>query len=117
MAEHIAKSTITLETFIGRIAAESIPRIAGTAIFFTGRLEHTPPTLQQFLHRTGVLHQDIVLTTVLIEPVPKVDAESRIEISPHEAGFTRLVIRYGYMQGINIPVSYTHLTLPTSDLV
>ena len=103
VAEHIAKSTITLETFIGRIAAESIPRIAGTAIFFTGRLEHTPPTLQQFLHRTGVLHQDIVLTTVLIEPVPKVDAESRIEISPHEAGFTRLVIRYGYMQGINIP--------------
>ncbi len=103
VSQLIAKTTTNLETFIGRISAESISRVAGVAVFFTGRLGDSPPALQQFVRRTGILHETVILTTVIIEPVPKVDSKERIEITRHDAGFIRLVLRYGYMQGTNIP--------------
>jgi KUP system potassium uptake protein len=103
VSELVAKTTTSLETFIGRINAENISRVSGEAVFFTGRLEDTPPALQQFVQRTGVLHETVILTTVMIEPVPKVDRNERIEITRYDAGFIRLVLHYGFMQGTNVP--------------
>jgi KUP system potassium uptake protein len=99
----VSKTTTDLKTFVGRMSAESISRVAGVAVFFTGQLEHVPLALQQFVHRTGVLHETVILTTVIIEPVPKVYPSERIEIIRHDAGFIRLVLHYGYMQGTIIP--------------
>ena len=39
----------------------------------------------------------------MIEPVPKVDRNERIEITRYDAGFIRLVLHYGFMQGTNVP--------------
>ena len=103
LAEQIEKTTVTLETFIGRLEGEQVPRIPGTAIFFTGRLEETPPALGKLVQHTGVLHERVILVSVVIEPVPKVDRESRIELKALDAGFYRVVLRYGFMQSPNIP--------------
>lgn len=103
LAEQIAKTTSNLETFIGRVTAERVSRVPGVAVFFTGRLEQTPPALQKLVRHTGVLHEKAILATVVIEPVPKVDHEERIELTTLDAGFYRLVLRYGFMQTPNIP--------------
>jgi KUP system potassium uptake protein len=103
LAEQIAGATPSLETFIGRVTGENIPRVPGVAVFFTGRLEQTPPALQKLVRHTGVLHEKVIVTTVVIEPVPKTDREERIELTALDAGFYRLVLRYGFMQGPNIP--------------
>jgi len=103
VAQQLNKSSTDLETFIGKVAAESVHRSSGVAVFLTRQLEQTPTALSQFLHRTGVLHQTVILITVIIETVPKVMSDDRIEISRHEHGFVHLLLHYGYMQGINIP--------------
>lgn len=73
------------------------------AVFFTGRSEQTPPSLQQLVERTHVLYKRVVLLTVVIEPVPRINADERIEMKGLGEGFYRLVLRYGFMQGPNIP--------------
>lgn len=103
LAERIAETASTLETFIGRVEAERIPRIPGTGVFFTGRLEQTPPALQQLVRHTGVLYERVIILTVVIEPQPKTDPEERIEIKDLGAGFHRVVLHYGFMQRPNIP--------------
>ncbi len=103
LAELIANTTPKLETFIGRVTGEQIPRIPGTAVFFTGRREQTPPSLQQLVERTEVLYKRVVLVTVVIEPVPTISGDERIEMKELGEGFYRLVLRYGFMQGPNIP--------------
>ncbi|MEP6970450.1 MAG: KUP/HAK/KT family potassium transporter, partial [Betaproteobacteria bacterium] len=103
LAQQIAANTSSLEQFIGRISNEHLPRIPGVAVFFTGRLEQTPPALQQLTRHTGVLHEQVILLSVVIEPVPKVDQDERIELTELEAGFCRVVLRYGFMQGPNVP--------------
>ena len=103
VSQQIAKRTTDLQTFIGQMSAQALPRASGVGVFFTGRLEQVPLALQQFVRRTGVLHQTIVLTTVVIEPVSKVSTDERFEITQYEDGFVRLILHYGFMQGVNIP--------------
>ncbi len=72
LAEQIAARPPRSETFIGRLTGEGIPRVPGTAVFFTGRLEQTPPALLQLVRHTGVVYERVILVTVVIEQVPKV---------------------------------------------
>jgi len=103
LAEQVANTTTALETFLGRITGENIQRVPGTVVFFTGRLEQTPPALQQLVRHTGVLYERVILATVIIEQVPKVTQENRLELKELGQGFYRVVLRYGFMQGPNIP--------------
>jgi len=103
LADHIAHLTPKIDTFIGRLTAENVPRIPGEAVFFTGRLEQTPPALQKLVRHTGGVHKKVVLVTVIVEPVPKTEPEERIELTMLDDGFYRLVLRYGFMQGPNVP--------------
>jgi KUP system potassium uptake protein len=103
LAREIAATTPTLESFMGRIRKEQVPRVPGIAVFFTGRLEQTPPALQQLARHAGVLHEKIILLTVVVEPVPKIDVNERVELTELDLGFCRVVLRYGFMQGPNIP--------------
>ncbi|MEO8858933.1 MAG: KUP/HAK/KT family potassium transporter, partial [Burkholderiaceae bacterium] len=103
LAEQIAKSAPTVDTFIARIASERLPRVPGIAVYFTGRLEQTPPALQQMARHTGVLHERVILLTVVIEPVAKTEMSERLELTELAGGFCRVVLRYGFMQGPNVP--------------
>jgi KUP system potassium uptake protein len=115
LSETIAHMTPRIDTFIGRLSAEEVPRIPGAAVFFTGRLEQTPPALQKLVRHTGVVHEKVVLVTVIIEPVPKTESHERIELTMLDDGFFRLLLRYGFMQGPNIPsdlAACNELSLP-----
>jgi KUP system potassium uptake protein len=103
LTEQIANTTTNLETFIGRVKAEQIPRIPGTAVFITGRLEPTPPSLQQLVRHTGVMYERVILMTVVIEPMPTVNLDERIELEAFDEGFYRIMLRYGFMHTPNIP--------------
>jgi len=103
LTDRIAQMAPKVETFIGRLTAERTPRIPGAAVFFTGRLEQTPPALQKLVRHTGGVHEKVILVTVIVEPVPKTGPDERIELTMLKNGFYRLVLRYGFMQGPNIP--------------
>lgn len=103
LTEQIADMTSTVETFIGRLSGDKIPRVPGVAVFFTGRLEHTPPALQQLVASTGVLHERVILVSVVTEPVPKTRQDERMELTELDQGFCRLVLHYGFMQVPNVP--------------
>lgn len=69
----------------------------------TAWLGQTPPSLQQLLNATGVVHEQVILITVIIEPVPRTESNDRMDLMTLGEGFHRLVLRYGFMQGPNVP--------------
>lgn len=103
LAEIIANSTTNLETFIGRVKGKQITRVPGTAVFITSRLEPTPPSLHKLVRHTGVLYERVILVAVVIEPIPFVNIEERIELEAYDEGFYRIILRYGFMHTPNIP--------------
>jgi len=103
LIEQFNNISTTTASFIGKVAADKVPRVHETGVFLTERLLHTPPTLQELVHHTGVLYERVLLTTVLIEEVPTISQSERIEITDLGDGFYQVILHYGFMQGINIP--------------
>jgi KUP system potassium uptake protein len=57
------------------------------------------------LEHNQVLHEQVVLLTVISNDVPRVPAAKRLEISLFRLGFYRVFVNYGFMQSPNLPVA------------
>jgi KUP system potassium uptake protein len=86
-------------------AASSATRVPGTAVFMTTSPDGIPHALLHNLKHNKVLHERVILLTVRIEDVPYVPDEKRIEVKNYGAGFYRVVLRFGFMEEINVPAA------------
>jgi len=50
-----------------------------------------------------VLHEKNVILTVETDPMPRVDPEERVRIEPIGQTFSRVVLRFGFMETPNVP--------------
>jgi KUP system potassium uptake protein len=50
-----------------------------------------------------VLHQKVVLMTVVSEEIPQVSAEDRVTVEPRGEGFFEVIARYGFLETPNVP--------------
>ena len=102
MIKRLAESSLPIEVFI-KSAASSASRVPGTAVFMTSADKGVPHALLHNLKHNKVLHERVILLTVQIEDVPYVLAEKRTRMTPYAAGFFRVVLRYGFMEEVNVP--------------
>jgi KUP system potassium uptake protein len=103
LVERLHESTVPLEPFIARLKDGSPPRVAGTAVFMTGARDGVPYAMLHNLKHNKVLHERVVLLTVVTEQIPVVPDKERMRVEPLEKNFWRIVLRYGFMEGPNIP--------------
>ncbi len=105
LAKRLSDDTEPLEDFLGRVKQESPRRISGAAIFMTANKPRTPPMLFRHLEHHEVLHETVLLMTIITEDVPRVPASDRLEIDDLGQGFHRVTVHYGFMQNVNVPVA------------
>ncbi len=94
-----------LDEFLTGLASSPPQRVSGTAIFMTSSKSETPSLLTHTLEHTQVLHERVILVTVLIDDVPRVPSADRVELTQLTMGFHRIILHYGYMQSPNVPVA------------
>jgi KUP system potassium uptake protein len=83
-------------------------RLNGTAVFLASAANGVPLALTQFVKHNHVLHQRVLLVTVLIAEAPRIPDEDRAEIIEVIEGITRVILHYGFMQ---YPTIYDGLRL------
>jgi len=103
LVKHVQSASISLTEFLHRIEENPPPRVGGTAIFLYGRHLSLPYALMQNLAYNKILHDRIILLTVITEDIPFVRAKDRLEIEDLGQDFFRVTIHYGFMQSPNIP--------------
>ncbi|MGH8278249.1 MAG: potassium transporter Kup, partial [Gammaproteobacteria bacterium] len=103
LIDRLRASTQPLDAFLNHIRLAQPVRVPGTAIFMTAPNLGTPPMLQHHLEHNQVLHEQVVLLTVLTEDVPFVHPQRRLEVEKLEQGFWRVLAHYGFMQIPNVP--------------
>ena len=108
MIARMNEASLPMEIFI-KSAAPSAARVPGTAVFMTSASSGVPHALLHNLKHNKVLHERVVLLTVRIEDVPYVIEEKRLETKEYGAGFFRVVLRYGFMEEINVPAALAQL--------
>jgi KUP system potassium uptake protein len=94
-----------LESFLLRIAENPPLRVPGTAVFMVKRIPGTPPQLLHHLAHNQVLHEQVILLSVVTREVPRVSAEKRLEVIKMEQGFSQVIVNYGFMQSPHVPVA------------
>ncbi len=104
MIARMNEASLPMKIFI-KSAAPSAARVPGTAVFMTSASSGVPHALLHNLKHNKVLHERVILLTVRIEDVPYVPDEKRIESRDYGAGFYRVVLRFGFMEEINVPAA------------
>jgi KUP system potassium uptake protein len=94
---------IPLTLFLEDVAKHKIPRVKGTAVFMSVTPEGTSPVLLHNLKHNRILHEEVILLSLLSANIPKVRAEERVRVENLGQGFYRVVVRNGYMQRPNVP--------------
>ena len=105
VTRRLAETEVPLSEFFASLTATPPVRVPGTGIFMTAGPEGVPPILVHHLKHNKVLHDQIVLFTVLMTEVPTVDPASAITVEPLRNGFCRVVARFGYMEDPNVPMA------------
>ncbi len=94
----LAERSIPVEELLRSIEGSRIPRVPGTAIFMTSEAEGVPVVLLHHLKHNKVLHERVILLSVLSREFPDVPQEKRLTIEPLSQGFFRAKAYYGFMQ-------------------
>ena len=108
LIDRMNEASLPMEIFI-KSAASSAARVPGTAVFMTSSATGVPHALLHNLKHNKVLHERIILLTVKIEDVPYVSEGKRSESREYGSGFFRVVLHYGFMEEIDVPVALAQL--------
>ncbi|HEX2834091.1 MAG TPA: potassium transporter Kup [Thermoanaerobaculia bacterium] len=114
LSERLAESAIDTETFVGQLASHRIQRVKGTAVFLTRQLQGVPTALLHNIKHNKVVHDCVVLLSVVVEEEPHLSAEERSEWVELGEGVFRLTVRYGFMEDPNLPETLAQLDGPVS---
>jgi KUP system potassium uptake protein len=102
LRERLAEDAIPLPVFI-KSTAKSLHRVRGTSVFMASSAETIPSALLHNIKHNQVLHERVVILTVMIDEVPHVAPAQRSEINAVGYGFYRVVLRYGFMDETDVP--------------
>ena len=78
-------------------------RVPGTAVFMTSESKDAPLVLLHHLKHNKVLHENVVLLSILVAQVPEVPITERVEVTCFPHNFGRIKAKYGFMQTPNVP--------------
>jgi KUP system potassium uptake protein len=103
----LADKTRRLETPLVSLVAmlEKKPpqRVPGTAVFLTSDPGSAPTALLHSLKHYKVLHEKNVILSIETVHTPRVPVEERVRIEPVGQTFSRVTLRFGYMETPNVP--------------
>jgi KUP system potassium uptake protein len=103
----LADKTRRLETPLVSLVAmlEKKPpqRVPGTAVFLTSDPSSAPTALLHSLKHYKVLHEKNVILSVETLQTPRVPEEEKVRIEPVGQTFSKVTLRFGYMETPNVP--------------
>lgn len=101
LVDRLRVAELEVQLFLSDVAAHPPIRVPGTAVFMTGNSDGIPPALLHNLKHNKVLHERVILLTILTEEVPRVGREQRVELRELGSGFYRMIAHYGFMEDPN----------------
>jgi KUP system potassium uptake protein len=112
LGRRIREQIVPLVDFFELMRIERPARVPGSAVFMTSNAEGTPPALMQNFLLNRVVHQNVILLTAITTEDARVLPDDRVSVEQLDQGFSRVVVRYGFMEQPDIPALLESLDLP-----
>ncbi len=102
LRERLVDISLPLETFLDDIGRRSPVRVKGTAVFMTSEAAGVPVVLLHHLKHNKVLHETVILLSIVTDDVPEVPRAERVRIEALGQGFFRAIGHYGFMESADV---------------
>lgn len=98
VADMMNRATLPIDLLIQDVAKRKTPRVSGVAVFMTPVSQGAPVVLLHHLKHNKMLHEQVVLLSIMSTEVPEVADDTRLTVEVLPEGFFRAISRYGYME-------------------
>jgi KUP system potassium uptake protein len=103
LLEKTRRQEMPLQGLVENLERRPPQRVPGTAVFLTSDPQNAPTALLHSLKHYKVLHEQNVVLTIETDSRPRVDPADRVRIEPVGKRFTRILLRFGFMENPNVP--------------
>ena len=100
---HIRQDDPELLPFVTALSADSVHRVARTAVYAVANPDTVPQALMHNLKHNQVLHERNLILTVVFHEEPWIPFEERVQVSPLVPGFWQVQVNYGFKNTPDIP--------------
>jgi KUP system potassium uptake protein len=97
------RTEVPLDTLFRNLEKKPPHIVPGTAVFLTSEPEFAPTALLHNLKHNKVLHENNVILTIITADTPRVPQDGRVQITPLSTHFSRVSLKFGYMEAPNVP--------------
>jgi KUP system potassium uptake protein len=103
LAQKTRRVEVPLDRLVASLEKKPPHVVPGTAVFLTSDPEFAPTALLHNLKHNKVLHEHNVILTVNFADMSRVPETERVTIVPVSDHFSRVVLKYGFMDQPNVP--------------
>ncbi|MFN0091628.1 MAG: potassium transporter Kup [Acidimicrobiales bacterium] len=107
VGERLQRGRMPLGEFVAGLAAEPLARAPGVAVFMFSEPGATPPALATNVRLNRVLHERVLVASVVTSDRPRVPPAERVEVNELGEGFAQVSLHYGFMEeptvGLDLP--------------
>jgi KUP system potassium uptake protein len=94
--------SLPIEDFVASLETGHTVRVPGTAIFMTSDAGGTPVVLLHHLKHNKVLHEQVILLSIVSKERPEVPSSDRVKVESLSHGIHRVTAFYGFMETPNV---------------
>lgn len=105
LAKRHGAGSLTEEEFLGALSERHLSRVPGTGLFLTAQIDRVPFALLHNMRHNRILHERVVMTTLITEARPFVPDAERVQVKELGRGFWRIIVRYGFADEPNLPAA------------
>jgi len=103
LGERVTSGTLPVELFVSDVERSRPYRVPGTAVFLTSTRRGTRNGLLHHFKHNKVLHQQVVILSVVTDAVPEVSAAQRLRFKDFGQGFWGVTAHFGFMESPDVP--------------
>jgi KUP system potassium uptake protein len=103
LARNLADKLLPINMFLDDLRTLNPVRVPGTAVFMSSNPNGVPVVLLHHWKHNQVLHETVVLLSVISETLPEIPANHLIRVNELGQGFFHITAFYGFMQTPNVP--------------
>ncbi|MBV9556328.1 MAG: potassium transporter Kup [Pseudolabrys sp.] len=97
------RTEVPIDTLFRSLTKKPPHIVPGTAVFLTSDPDFAPTALLHNLKHNKVLHENNVILTIITADTPRVPEDERVRITPMSAHFSKVALKFGYMEAPNVP--------------